>query len=240
MNSPYGLSCVKNCLSVILRSESFFCSLPKESLEVFDRITKVVAFPAGAVVFMEGETPHGIYMLCQGQVRFSTTSRDGKTFILRIAKAGEVLGLHGTVTGKLHEVTVETMQACQLNFVSREDFLLFLKEHSDACLHAAEQVICDCQDAYDVVRSLALSHSVSARVAKFLIASATDGEHTDGIIRATLALTHEEIAQIVGASRETIARIMSELRKKQLLELHNPALIIYNKTALEQLVLPTS
>jgi CRP/FNR family transcriptional regulator len=73
-----------------------------------------------------------------------------------------------------------------------------------------------------------------------LLASATDGEHTDGIIRATLALTHEEIAQIVGASRETITRILSEFRKKQLLELHNPALIIYKKTALEQLVLPTS
>jgi len=87
-----------------------------------------------------------------------------------------------------------TMQACQLNFVTREDFLLFLKRHSDACLHAAEQVIRDCQDAYDAVRSIALSHSVSARIAKFLLASATDGEHTDGIIRVTLTLTHEEIA----------------------------------------------
>jgi CRP/FNR family cyclic AMP-dependent transcriptional regulator len=240
MNSPNGLLCVENCLTCHLRSESFFCALPKESLEVFDRIKHVTAFSARAVIFMEGQTPRGIFMLCQGQVKLSTTSRDGKTFVLRIVKAGDVLGLHATVTGKPHEVTVETNEACQLNYVSREDFLLFLKEHSDACLHAAQQVSRDCQDAYDVVRSIALSHSISARVAKFLLASATDGQHTDGIIRATLALTHEDIAQIVGASRETITRILSEFRRKQLLELRNSALIIYNKTALEQLVLPTS
>lgn len=240
MKSPYGLRCVNNCLTCHLRSQSFFCALPKESLKVFDRIKHVTAFPARAVVFMEGETPRGIFMLCQGQVKLSTTSRDGKTFLLRLAKAGDVLGLHATVTGKPHEVTVETMQACQLNFVSREDFLLFLTEHSDACLHAAQQVNRDCQDAYDVACSIALSHSISARVAKFLLASATDGQHTDGMILTTLALTHEEIAQIVGASRETITRILAEFRKKQLLELRNSTLIIYNKIALEQLMLPTS
>jgi CRP/FNR family cyclic AMP-dependent transcriptional regulator len=136
MNTPYGLRCVENCLTCHLRSESFFCALPKESLKVFDRIKHVTAFPARAVVFMEGQTPRGILMLCQGQVKLSTTSRDGKTFVLRIAKAGDVLGLHATITGNPHEVTVETNEACQLNYVSREDFLLFLKEHSDARFEA--------------------------------------------------------------------------------------------------------
>ena len=239
MNAPYGLRCVENCLTCHLRSESFFCALPKESLKVFDRIKQVTPFAARSVVFMEGEAPRGIFMLCQGQVKLSTTSRDGKTFLLRLAKAGDFLSLHATVTGKPHEVTVETNEACQLNYVSREDFLLFLKEHRDACLHAAQQVSRDCQDAYDVVRSIALSHSISARVAKFLLASAADGQHTDGIILATLALTHEDIAQIVGANCETITRILSEFRRRDLVELRRSALIIYNKPALEQLVLPT-
>jgi CRP/FNR family cyclic AMP-dependent transcriptional regulator len=223
MNAPNGLRCVENCLTCHLRSESFFCALPKESLKVFDRIKHVTAFPARAVIFVEGQTSRGIFMLCQGQVKLSTTCRDGKTFVLRIANAGDVLGLHATVTGKPHEVTVETNEACQLNYVSREDFLLFLKEHSDACLHASQQVSRDCQDAYDEVHAIALSHSVSARVAKFLLASATDGQHADGIILATLALTHEEIAQIVGANRETITRILSEFRRKDLVELRGSA-----------------
>ena len=126
MNSPYGLPCVENCLTCHLRSENFFCALPKGSLEAFNQIKHAAVYPEHAVIFVEGQTPRGIFMLCQGQAKLSITSRDGKTFILRIAKAGEVLGLHATVTGRPYELTVETMQPCQLNFVSRPDFLLFL------------------------------------------------------------------------------------------------------------------
>jgi len=236
MNSPYGLSCVENCLTCHLRSENFFCALSRESLEAFNQIKYVTALPAHAVIFMEGQTPRGIFMLCQGQAKLSTTAKDGKTFILRIAKAGEVLGLHATVTGRPHDLTVETMQACQLNYVSREDFLPFLKKHNDACLHAAQHVSRDCQDAYDVVRSIVLSRSVPGRVAKFLLASATDEHVTKGVFCARFALTHEDIAQTVGTTRETITRILSEFRKKDLIELKGSMLTIHNRSALEQLV----
>jgi CRP/FNR family transcriptional regulator len=199
-------------------------------------MTHAEAFPEGAVIFLEGQTPRGIFMLCQGQAKFSTTARDGKTFILRIAKAGEVLGLHATVTGRPYELTVETMQPCQLNFVSREDFLPFLKKHGDACLHAAQHISRDCKDAYDVVRSIGLSHSVSGRLAKFLLAAATDGQVTNRVVRTRLALTHEDIAQLTGTSRETITRILSEFRKKDIVELKGSTLIIHDKPALERLV----
>ena len=128
------------------------------------------------------------------------------------------------------------MQPCRLNFVNREDFLRFLKEHNDACLHAAQQISRECRDAYEVVRSIGLSRSVSERVAGFLLASATDGGVMNGVVCARLALTHEEIAQLTGTSRETITRILSEFRKKDIAELKNSTLTIHNKLALEQLV----
>jgi len=131
---------------------------------------------------------------------------------------------------------VETMQPCRLNFVNREDFLRFLKEHGDACLHAAQQISRECRDAYEVVRSIGLSRSVSERVAEFLLASATEGRVMKGVVRTRLALTHEEIAQLTGTSRETITRILSEFRKKDIIELKNSTLTIHNKLALEQLV----
>jgi CRP/FNR family transcriptional regulator, cyclic AMP receptor protein len=234
MNSPYGLPA--ECLSCHLRSDNYFCALSQKSLEAFNQIKHAAVFPERAVIFIEGQTPRGIFMLCQGQAKLSTTSRDGKTFILRIAKAGEALGLHAVVTGKPYEVTVETMQPCQLNFVNREDFLRFLKEHGDACLHAAEQISRECRDAYEVVRSIGLSHSISARVAKFLLESAAEGKVTDGAVRVKLVLTHEDIAQITGTSRETITRILSEFRKKDIVELKGSTLTIHNKRELEQLV----
>lgn len=234
MNSPYGLPA--ECLSCHLRSDNFFCALSSESLEAFNQIKHGSVFPEGAVIFVEGQTSRGIFMLCQGRAKLSTTSRDGKTLILRIARAGEVLGLDAVVRSKPYEVTAETTQPCQLNFVNREDFLRFLKEHSDACLHAARHISRECQEAYDVVRSIGLSHSVSGRVAKFLLASATDGQVTNGVICVKLALTHEDIAQLTGTSRETITRILSEFRKKDIVELKGSTLIIHNKPALEQLV----
>jgi CRP/FNR family transcriptional regulator len=234
MNSPYGLPA--DCVDCHLRSGDFFCALSRESLEAFNQMKHATVFPEDSVIFAEGQAPRGIFMLCQGQAKLSTTSRDGATFILRIAKPGEVLGLHAVVTGKPYQATVETMQPCQLNFVNREDFLRFLKAHGDACLHAAEHISRECQEAYDVVRSIGLSHSISGRVAKFLLASAAEGRFTDGAVHVKLALTHEEIAQIIGTSRETITRILSGFRKKDIVELKGSTLTIYDKPALEQLV----
>jgi CRP/FNR family transcriptional regulator, cyclic AMP receptor protein len=236
MSSPYGLPCVENCLTCHLRSENFFCALPKESLAAFNQVKHATVFPEGAVIFLEGQIPRGIFMLCQGQAKLSTTTRDGKTFILRIAKAGEVLGLHATVTGRPYELTVETMQPCQLNFVSREDFLPFLKKHGDACLHAAQLISRDFQDACNVIRSVGLSHSISERLAKFLLESSAEGQVTNGAVRTKLALTHEDISQLIGTSRESITRTLSEFRKKEIVELKGSTLIIHNKPALERLV----
>jgi CRP/FNR family transcriptional regulator, cyclic AMP receptor protein len=235
MNSPYGLPTVE-CRNCHLRPENFFCALSKTSLEVFDQIKHAAVYPEQAVIFVQGQTARGIFMLCQGQAKLSTNSRDGKTFILRIAKAGDVLGLDATVTGRPYELTMETMQPCQLTFVSREDFLPFLKKYNDACLHAAQHIIRDCHDAYDVVRSIGLSHSVSGRVAKFLLASARDGQATNGVVRANLALTHEDMAQLMGTCRETITRTLTDFRKKDIIELKGSTLIIHNKPALERLV----
>ena len=68
-----------------------------------------------------------------------------------------------TLTGKRYELTVETMQACQLDFVSRGNFLRFLKTHGDACLQAAQHVSRDYHEACDVARSVGLSRGFWTR-----------------------------------------------------------------------------
>ena len=236
MESPYGLPCVENCLSCELRSDSFFCSLPKESLEAFNQVKHAAVYPAGAVIFVEGQTPRGIFVLCQGQAKLSTTSREGKTFILRIAKPGEIIGLHSVVSGKPYELTVETMKPSQLDFVASDDFIRFIKEHGDACLRAAQHLSRDCRDAYDVVRSIGLSRSAPARVAKFLLEYVADEQATNGTVHAKLVLTHEDLSQLMGTSRETITRTLADFRKKEIVELKGSTLTIHNNSALEKLV----
>jgi CRP/FNR family transcriptional regulator, cyclic AMP receptor protein len=231
-----GLSCVESCLNCHLRSRNFFCSLSQESIAAFNKLKHAALFPEHAVVLVEGQNPWGIFVLCQGRAKLCTTSRDGKTLIVRIAEAGEVLGLHAVITGRPYELTVETMQPCQLNFVGRADLLRFLREHNDASAHANDHLARDCADAYGVVRSIGLSHSVSERFARFLLETAADGEARNEAVHARLAMTHEEMSQLVGTSRETITRLLSEFRRNQLAELRGSTLIIRNRGAMKKMV----
>jgi CRP/FNR family transcriptional regulator len=231
-----GLNCVESCLNCHLRSRNFFCHLSQDSLEAFNKIKHAAVFPEHAVVLVEGQSPCGIFILCQGRAKLSTTSRDGKTLIVRIAEPGEILGLHAVVTSRPYELTVETMQPCQLDFVGREDMLRFLSEHADASLHASQHLARDCSDAYGVVRAIGLSHSVSERFARFLLETSADGEVSDGTVRVRLAMTHEEISQLIGTSRETITRLLSEFRRSSMAELKGSMLIIHNRPALKHLV----
>ena len=115
-------------------------------------------------------------------------------------RRGEVLGLHATVSGRPYELTGETLQPCQLDFLRRDDFLRFLQNHADACLNAAQHLSRNCQSAYEMIRSLGLSHSVGEKLARLLLEWASEGDHTKEGIRIKVSLTHEEIAGILGSS----------------------------------------
>lgn len=236
MTAPYGLQIVENCVICKLRRSGFFCDLPKGPLEDMEKIKYASAFPQGAVLFVEGQSARGAYIICSGRVKLSTTSRDGKTLIVRIAEPGEVLGLHATVSGRPYELTAETLQPCQLDFIKRDDFLKFLQQHGDACLKAAQHLSQNCETAYEMIRSLGLSHSVSEKLARLLLEWASDGEQTKEGIRIKIALTHEEIAQLIGTSRETVTRVLGEFRDKQMAQLRGSTLLIRNKAALERLI----
>ena len=234
MHSPYGMELVEDCLSCKLCSDGFFCHLPKPAMEAFQLLKFTVAYPAGATLFGEGQACRGIYILCKGRVKLSCSSREGHTLILRVAQPGEVLGLNATVSGIPHETTAETGQPCQLNFVKRGDFLTFLTEHGDACMQAAIHLSHECQQAYHHIRSFVTS-SAPERIARLML----DWTHDDsGIATAhgiKVALTHDEIGQIIGMSRETVTRTLANFRKQQIAELHGSTLLIQNLPAIQKL-----
>ena len=236
MGSPYGFELVENCVICKLRSDSFFCSLPKAALEAFDKIKYSASYPAGAVLFVEGQSPRGIFVLCKGRVKLSICSTDGKTLILKIAEPGEVLGLSASVSGKPYELTAETVDPCQVNFVKRDDFLRFLRENADACLRVAEQLSEKYNSACREIRALGLSHSAAEKLARLLLDWSTrNGEANKQEPRVKLALTHEEIAQMIGTSRETVTRLFADLKKRQIVQAKGSTLVIRNKAALKSL-----
>jgi hypothetical protein len=89
--------------------------------------------------------------------------------IVKLAEPGEVLGLSATISGKPYEVTAETIDPCQVNFVKRDDFLHFLKDDVEACFKVAEQLSEKYHNACKEVRALGLSHSAAEKLAKLLL-----------------------------------------------------------------------
>lgn len=230
--TPYGLALAEDCASKALQSNDSIAMLSGETLAILDQIARPVTYPEGAVVFVEGQTPRGVFVLCQGQAKLTSTNRDGKTFIMSIAQPGEILGLQAVILDGPHELTMETLQPSQLAFVECAPFRRFIKDHADACLYVVQRLTHDCQSAYDVIRSVALSQSVSERVARLLLEWSGDSQLNKDAIRFNMPLTHEEIGQRVGATRETVTRVLSEFKKRQLLEQHGATLVIRNKVGL--------
>ena len=235
MRAPYGLEIIENCVTCPHHEDRLFCNLPQAALQRLSAITSASTYPKGATLFVEGQAGRGVFILCTGRVKLSTSSVDGKTLIVRIAEPGEVLGLPATVTGKSYELTADVIESTQANFVSRNDFLNFLREYGEVSLRVAQQLGETYHAAVAEMRSIGLSHSAGQKLARFVLDWCAN--HGDGKpeIRAKLTLTHEEIAQMIGASRETVTRLFSDFRKKQILQIRGSTLILRNQADLEKL-----
>lgn len=214
------------------RRSRFLFELSESSIQAISQIAHVRRRPRGAIMFFEGDTARGVYLLCQGRVNMLTVNAKGKTLILKRALPGDVLGLQAVMAGTAHAATVKVMQPCRYAFIARENFLKFIKERTDACLYFAQHLGRDCHSAYDAIRSMC--NPVPARLARFLISHGATGTK-GGIVRENLALTQETIAQCIGCTRETVSRALSDLKRKGVAELVGTTLRVHDRSALETL-----
>jgi CRP/FNR family transcriptional regulator, cyclic AMP receptor protein len=237
MNTPYGLEIIESCLTCKLRKEGWFCGLSPEVLRPFSAASRPSNYPGGALLFVEGQIPRGAFVLCSGKVKLSTTSRDGKVLILKVAEAGEVLGLSAAIAGTSYELTAETATPCQVNFVEREALLRLMERSGEMGLHSAQALSKEFQSVYRDIHELVLARSSAGKLARLLLSWTASREKENGVseIRVRASMTHEEMAQMIGASRETVTRLLSELKKKEFIRLEGSTLVIRNRIALEAL-----
>jgi CRP/FNR family cyclic AMP-dependent transcriptional regulator len=237
MNTPYGLEIIENCVTCKLRKDKWFCGLSSGVLKSFSDSSHLSTYPGGAVLFVEGQMPRGGLVLCSGKVKLSTTSRDGKVLILKMATPGEALGLSAVISGTPYELTAETVGPCQVNFIDRETLMKLLDKYGELGLHSAQALSREFQSAYRDIHELVLARSSAGKLARLLLSWGGRREWESGAseVRIRSSLTHEEIAQMIGSSRETVTRLLSELKKKELIRLEGSILVIRNRPALEAL-----
>ncbi len=146
----------------VVASQRLF-TLVGEAARDFAAIQTVLEYPRGALLFSEGRHPSGIYLLNTGGARLSICSSRGERLMLRMARAGDVLGLSANVSGKCHEVTAELTAPSRVTFIRRKDFLKFLKDHPEACLQVVHMLSNDVHAAYDRVRAIGMARARHAR-----------------------------------------------------------------------------
>lgn len=236
MRAPYDLKILDSCVSCAVKTVRPFCNLPAPVAQRLNGIKSTAVYPKGAVLFVEGQPPRGVFVLCMGEAKLSTSSREGRTIITKIAHAGELLGLNATISTVPYEVTVEMMEPGQANFIPRDALLLMMKEFPEVALRIAQQLSHNYFAAHEEIRTLGLATSVTERFAKLLLQWPIKNTTCNGSSQIKLSLTQEEIGEIIGTSRETVTRLFADFKKRQLLQLQGATLVIHNRFALEQMV----
>jgi len=237
MRTPYNLDIIESCMGCKASREGFFCRFSRKVLRSIDEISQHIVMPDEAVLFVEGQTPRGIFIICSGVVKLSTASKEGKVLILKQAEAGEVLGLSAAISGTNYEMTAETAVPCQLNFITRQDLMTLLQNESEVGVHAALWLSREFQGAYRDIHDLVLARSSSGKLARLLLSCAPRGFEKSDELHLRSFMTHEEMAQRIGSSRETVTRLLTELKKKRLIRLEGATLVIRDRTGLEALAL---
>jgi CRP/FNR family transcriptional regulator len=236
MRAPYGLNIIDNCLICPVREEHLFCNLPLAAVQKLNEIKSTAVYPKSTMLFIEGQQTRGVFVLCAGKAKLFTSSSDGKTIITKISEAGDVLGLNATISNRPYEVTAEMMEPGQANFIARDALLQFLREYGEVALRVAEQLSRNYYTAYEEIRTLGLTSSPAEKFAKLLLSWLPNAENATEPAHLKLTLTHEEIAEMIGTTRETVSRLFSDFKKKQLLQLKGSTLVIRNKPALEKII----
>ena len=227
---------IKSCINCTLREECLFADLSLPNTRDLRSLKHSTAYPKGALLFVEGQTAHGVFILCKGRIKISVSSSDGKVLIVEIAEPGDILGLSATVSGKPYELTAQTLGPCQLDFVSRDDFLRYLAKHSEVSFRVVEQL----GEKYNAVcremRTLLLVRSPAEKLAKLLLEFSNRNGDGKQSLRINLAFNQQQIGEMIGTSRETVSRLFGDFTRREFIRLHGSTVTICNRRALESLV----
>ena len=217
----------------IRRNGEFFNKLSPEALSDLETLEFPTPYQPGVVLFTEKQRIQGVYIVHSGEVKLSMNSADGKRLIVHIARAGDVLGLSSAVTGGPSEMTAETLHPARIAVIERQTFLAFLTRHPEVYQVLTEELSQRLNMAFEQLRTVGLSASAPEKLARLLLEWSERGQTTDQGTRFLFPLTHEEIGEFIGTSRETVTRTMSTFKHRRLVACHGATLTIPSRVALQ-------
>jgi len=216
--------------------DNTFCDLSQAVADIVENEALTTSYPTGAVLFAEGQSPRGVFLIRRGRVKLSICGSDGRTLILRIVEAGSPLGVAAVVSGRQYEATAETQEPCEISFLRHTDLLRLMRLHGELALWVTQHISRDYASTCREIRDLMLSDSASEKLARLMVGWLDQNAKSRNPTQVKLALTHEEIGQMIGSSRETVSRLFAGFKKQHLIQQSGSTLVIPNRVALESLI----
>lgn len=217
-------------------AEKAFCDFSPVVSEALEQVALTTSYPTGAVLFAEGQSARGMFMVRKGRVKLSICGSDGRTLILRIAEAGRAIGVASVVSGRSYEATAEVQEPSEISFVRNCDLLRLMRAHGELALWVTQHISQDYATTCREIRDLILSDSASEKLARLLMGWLDQNAKSKNPGQMKLALTHEEIGQMIGSSRETVSRLLAGFKKQHIIQQNGSTLVIPSRVALESLI----
>jgi len=213
-----------------------FCDLSPAVVEALEHEAITTTYPTGAVLFAEGQAARGVFIVRRGRVKLSICGSDGRTLILRLVETGWPLGVAAVVSGREYEATAETQEPSEISFIRHTDLLRLMRVHGELALWVTQHISLDYSSTCREIRDLILSDSASEKFARLLMGWLDQNAEAKNPCQMKLALTHEEIGQMIGTSRETVSRLFAGFKKQRLIQQSGSTLVIPNRVALESMI----
>jgi len=227
---------IVNSAQKVAPADKTFCDFPPSLADALEQEAVTTTYPTGAVLFAEGQSPRGVFIVRRGRVKLSICGSDGRTLILRMVETGCPLGVASVVSGRPYEATAETQEPSEISFLRQCDLLRLMRLHGELALWVTRHISQDYASTCREIRDLILSDSASEKLARLLVGWLDQNTESRNPSQMKMSLTHEEIGQMIGTSRETVSRLFAGFKKQHLIQQSGSTLVIPNRLALESLI----
>lgn len=209
-----------------LRQISIFSELKDEFLDKIHRMSVLRKYGKGRIIFMEGEPGDAFFYVKSGLIKISKLSRDGREHILHILNEGHIFAEITLFSKTVYPATAEVLEEAEIGMIKNEDLEKVIMENPELSLQLIKYLNRRLEEAHMKIRNLAL-YDTYGRTAQALIKLAEDyGRKSSKGVELDLNISRQELANIVGTTRETVTRVLTAFKKEHSIDIDKNTITI--------------
>jgi CRP-like cAMP-binding protein len=223
---------MSKCEQCIVRQFSSLKALNKDELLRLADCKTSYSIKKGELIFEEGEITNGIYCIKEGVCKVSKLSDNGKDQIIKLMKPGALLGQRSMISDEPANLSATALEDMEVCFIPRSEIMQFFNENNKFSMNVMKTICEDLKEA-DIHTVEMAQKTVRQRLIDTLIyLEDTFGKNEDGSLH--IQLTREELAGMIGTATESCIRLLSDLKKANLIELQGKKITILDKNKLKR------